>query len=69
MQPLGTKVYLLKGFSPSDSFCTFFSESVLSNFKQFQWGVSWYWTYNNMSQPGPRLMTKRYSINGQKWFI
>jgi len=28
MQPLGTKVYLLKGYSPSDSFCTFFSESV-----------------------------------------
>jgi len=29
MQPLGTKVYLLKRYSPSDSFCTFFSESVL----------------------------------------
>jgi len=28
MQLLGTKVYLLKGYSPSDSFCTFFSESV-----------------------------------------
>jgi len=28
MQPLGTKVYLLKRYSPSDSFCTFFSESV-----------------------------------------
>jgi len=28
MQPLGTKVYLLKMYSPSDSFCTFFSESV-----------------------------------------
>jgi len=27
MQPLGTKVYLLKRYSPSDSFCTFFSES------------------------------------------
>jgi len=25
---LGTKVYLLKRYSPSDSFCTFFSESV-----------------------------------------
>jgi len=25
MQPLGTKVYLLKRYSPSDSFCTFFS--------------------------------------------
>jgi len=24
MQPLGTKVYLLKGYSHSDSFCTFF---------------------------------------------
>jgi len=24
MQPLGTKVYVLKGYSPSDSFCTFF---------------------------------------------
>jgi len=24
MQPLGTKVYLLKRYSPSDSFCTFF---------------------------------------------
>jgi len=29
MQPLGTKVYLLKRYSPSDSFCTFFSESVM----------------------------------------
>jgi len=29
MQPLGTKVYLLK-YSPSDSFCTFFSESVFA---------------------------------------
>jgi len=29
MQPLGTKVYLLKRYTPSDSFCTFFSESVL----------------------------------------
>jgi len=28
MQPLGTKEYLLKRYSPSDSFCTFFSESV-----------------------------------------
>jgi len=29
MQPLGTKVYLLKRYSPSVSFCTFFfSESV-----------------------------------------
>jgi len=28
MQPLGIKVNLLKGYSPSDSFCTFFSESV-----------------------------------------
>jgi len=28
MQPLGTKVYLLKRYSPSDSFCTFLSESV-----------------------------------------
>jgi len=30
MQPLGTKVYLLKRYSPNDSFCTFFSESVVS---------------------------------------
>jgi len=30
MQPLGTKVYLLKRYSPSDSFCTFFSESVVN---------------------------------------
>jgi len=28
MHPLGTKVYLLKRDSPSDSFCGFFSESV-----------------------------------------
>jgi len=28
MHPLGTKVYLLKRYSPRDSFCTFFSESV-----------------------------------------
>jgi len=28
MQPLGTKVYLLKRYSPSDSFYIFFSESV-----------------------------------------
>jgi len=28
MQPLGTKVYLLKRYSPSDSFCTFFSDSA-----------------------------------------
>jgi len=28
MQPLGTKAYLLKRYSPSDSFCTFFSESA-----------------------------------------
>jgi len=28
MQPLDTKVYLLKRYGPSDSFCTFFSESV-----------------------------------------
>jgi len=27
MHPLGTKVYLLKRYRPSDSFCTFFSES------------------------------------------
>jgi len=31
MQPLGTKGYILKGYSPSDSFCTFFSESVHSD--------------------------------------
>jgi len=30
MQPLGTKVYLLKGYSLIDSFCTFFSESVVA---------------------------------------
>jgi len=28
MQPLGTKVYLLKRYSSSDSFCTFLSESA-----------------------------------------
>jgi len=28
MDPLGTKVYLLKRYRPSYSFCTFFSESV-----------------------------------------
>ncbi len=28
MNHLGTKVYLLKRYHPSDSFCTFFSESV-----------------------------------------
>jgi len=28
MHPLGTKAYLLKRYSPSDSFWTFFSESV-----------------------------------------
>jgi len=27
MHPLGTKVYHLKMYRPSDSFCTFFSES------------------------------------------
>jgi len=27
MHPLGTKAYLLKRYSPSDSFWTFFSES------------------------------------------
>ncbi len=26
--PLGTKVYFLKRYIPSDSFCTFFPESV-----------------------------------------
>jgi len=32
MHPLGTKVYLLKRYRPSDSFCTFFfSESVVQN--------------------------------------
>jgi len=30
MHPLGTKVYLLKRYSPSDRFWTFFSESELS---------------------------------------
>jgi len=30
MQPLDTKVYLLKRYSPSDSFCAFFSESAPS---------------------------------------
>jgi len=28
MHPLGTKVYLMKRYRPSDSFRTFFSESV-----------------------------------------
>jgi len=32
MQPSGTKVYLLKSYSPSDSFCTFFSESVVASY-------------------------------------
>jgi len=31
MHPLGTKVYLLKRYHPSDSFCTFFSESEERN--------------------------------------
>jgi len=31
MHPLDTKVYLLKRYRPSDSFCSFFSESVGSN--------------------------------------
>jgi len=37
MQPLGTKVYLLKRYSPSDSFCTFFFESVLPRFFGHGW--------------------------------
>ncbi len=28
MDPLGTNMYLLKRYRPSDSFCTFISESV-----------------------------------------
>ncbi len=31
MDPLGTNMYLLKRYRPSDSFCTFISESVLVN--------------------------------------
>jgi len=37
MQPLGTKVYLLKRYSPSDSFCTFFSESVTQRMTALKW--------------------------------
>jgi len=33
MHPLGTEVYPLKRYSPSDSFCTFFSESVKKSVK------------------------------------
>jgi len=29
MQPLGTEVYILKMYSPSDSLCTFFSAECL----------------------------------------
>jgi len=29
MQPLDTKVYLLKRYSPSDSFCTFFLRVIV----------------------------------------
>jgi len=35
MQPLGTKVYLLKRYSLSDSFYTIFSESVLKKKEQY----------------------------------
>ncbi len=31
MDPLGTNMYLLKRYRPSDSFCTFISESVEKN--------------------------------------
>jgi len=34
MHPLGTKVYLLKRYSPSDSFCTFFR---LHRWKLLDW--------------------------------
>jgi len=37
MQPLGTKVYLLKRYSPSDSFCTFFSESALASIPAYNY--------------------------------
>jgi len=39
MQPLGTKVYLLKRYSPSDSFCTFFSESLRWGYRALQTGI------------------------------
>jgi len=36
MQPLGTKVYLLKRYSPSDSFRTVLSESEGFAYSQFE---------------------------------
>ncbi len=35
MDPLGTNMYLLKRYRPSDSFCTFISESVVVNYNFF----------------------------------
>jgi len=44
MHPLGTKVYLLKRYSPSDSFWTFFSESETST-NECEILCSYFWLY------------------------
>jgi len=55
VQPLGTKVYLLKRYSPSDSFCTFFSESVLCMYNFCLWTVTVFssllWVEYSLLQP------------------
>jgi len=62
MQPLGTKVYLLKRYSPSDSFCTFFSESVwtklqLKSFcKRFCIGLLINTISNTLGTPNPAFI-------------
>jgi len=69
MQPLGTKVYLLKRYSPSDSFCTFFfSESVIV----FNWVLSFsepvVFLFHLRNTANPDVFTTGYRCGGRLWW-
>jgi len=49
MHPLGTKVYLLKRYRPSDRFCTFFSETIVYQQKHTKINMSFVQTNKQAS--------------------
>jgi len=62
MQPLGTKVYLLKRYSPSDSFCTLF-------FWEFQinkCSVLWNYSPKNYTLKNAGLFQPKFGSNIHK---
>ncbi len=70
MDPLGTNMYLLKRYRPSDSFCTFISERLLGTYTHINYVTEYMRVGRNPMAVIWKLLTrKEISENTYEWVI